>query len=144
VLAGLEEVRLKCCALAGQSGVMRGAAVRSDMARFLHHVVIGLRYFLAVLVAGLAVACHSDTTPDLSRLYASGMEEAGTPPVILIPGVLGSRLIDKHKRSEVWPGSTLQLLAGSKRGLALPFDAVTLQPIDDGLEAGGSVPQPRR
>jgi pimeloyl-ACP methyl ester carboxylesterase len=65
------------------------------------------------------------------------MEEARTPPVILIPGALGSRLFDKHKRSEVWPGSTLQLLAGSKQDLALPFDAVTLQPIDDGLEASG-------
>jgi hypothetical protein len=39
------------------------------------------------------------------------MEEAGTPPVILIPGVLGSRLLDKPKRTEVWPGSTLHLLA---------------------------------
>jgi hypothetical protein len=31
----------------------------------------------------------------------------------------------------------LQLLAGSKQDLALPFDAVTLQPIDDGLKPGG-------
>ena len=117
---------------------MRGAAVSSDVARrVLHQVVIAARLFWAVVLAGSAVACHSDTTPDLSRLYASGMEEARTPPVILIPGALGSRLFDKHKRSEVWPGSTLQLLAGSKQDLALPFDAVALQPIDDGLEAGG-------
>jgi len=116
---------------------MRGAAVRSDIARVLYHVVIASRCIWAVVLAGSAVACHSDTTPDLSRLYASGMEEARTPPVILIPGTLGSRLFDKHKRSEVWPGSTLQLLAGSKQDLALPFDAVTLRPIDDGLEAAG-------
>jgi hypothetical protein len=116
---------------------MRGAAVRSATARVLYHLVIALRFFCAVVLAGSAVACHSDTTPDLSRLYASGMEEARTPPVILIPGALGSRLFDEHKRSEVWPGSMLQLLAGSKQDLALPFDAVTLQPIDDGLKAGG-------
>ena len=99
--------------------------------------MIASRRIWAVVLAGSAVACHSDTAPDLARLYASGMEEARTPPVILIPGALGSRLFDKHKGSEVWPGSTLHLLAGSKQDLVLPFDPVTLQPIDDGLEASG-------
>jgi pimeloyl-ACP methyl ester carboxylesterase len=89
------------------------------------------------MLAGSAVACHSDTTPDLARLYASGMEEARTPPVILIPGALGSRLLDKHERREIWPGSALHLLVTSKHDLALPFDPVTLQPIDDGVEANG-------
>src|SRR5579863_1225275 len=96
-----------------------------------------LRSILTLVLAWLAAACHGDRTPDLSRLYASGMEEARTPPVILIPGALGSRLFDRHKHSELWPGSTLQLLAGSKQDLALPFDAVTLRPIDDGAAAGG-------
>ena len=91
----------------------------------------------ALMLAGLAVACHSDPAPDLGRLYASGMEEARTPPVILIPGVLGSRLIDKRTHREVWPGSTAHLLLGSKDDLTLPFDPITLQPIDDGVEASG-------
>jgi pimeloyl-ACP methyl ester carboxylesterase len=91
----------------------------------------------AVVLAGLAVACHSDKAPDLGRLYASGMEQAGTPPVILIPGALGSRLRDNRRDAEVWPGSTLHLLAGSKQDLALPFDPVALQPLDDGLKASG-------
>jgi pimeloyl-ACP methyl ester carboxylesterase len=99
--------------------------------------MIASRRIWAVVLAGAAVACHSDTAPDLSRLYASGMEEARTPPVILIPGALGSRLLDKHNHREVWPGSTPHLLAGSKQDLVLPFDPVTLQPIDDGLEASG-------
>ena len=91
----------------------------------------------AVVLAGLAVACHSDTAPDLGRLYASGLEQARTPPVILIPGALGSRLLDRRNGTEVWPGSTLHLLAGSKQDLALPFDPLTLRPADDGLEASG-------
>jgi pimeloyl-ACP methyl ester carboxylesterase len=99
--------------------------------------MIASRRIWTVVLAGAAVACHSDTTPDLSRLYASGMEEARTAPVILIPGALGSRLLDKRNGREIWPGSTLHLLAGSKQDLALPFDPVTLQPIDDGLEASG-------
>src|SRR5258708_38341578 len=99
--------------------------------------MIALRCIWAAVLAGSAVACHSDTAPDLRRLYASGMEQARTPPVILIPGVLGSRRFDKHKRSDVWPGSTLHLLAGSKQDLVLPFDPVTLQPVDDCFEARG-------
>jgi len=99
--------------------------------------MIALRFIWAVALAGSLVACHSDSAPDLSRLYASGMEEARTPPVILIPGVLGSRLFDKNKRTEIWPGSTPHLLAGSKQDLELPFDPQTLQPVDDGLEPSG-------
>jgi pimeloyl-ACP methyl ester carboxylesterase len=99
--------------------------------------MIASRRLWLVMLAALAVACHRDVGPDLSRLYASGMEEARTPPVILIPGALGSRLFDKHRRHEVWPGSALHLLAGSKQDLALPFDPGTLQPVDDGLEASG-------
>ena len=95
------------------------------------------RRIWAVVLAGLAVACHSDTAPDLRRLYASGMEDTRTPPVILIPGALGSRLFDKQRRTEVWPGSTLHLLAGSKQDLVLPFDPGTLQSVDDSLEASG-------
>jgi pimeloyl-ACP methyl ester carboxylesterase len=91
----------------------------------------------ALMLAGLAVACHSDTAPDLGRLYASGMVQVRTPPVILIPGALGSRLIDKHRGTEVWPGSTLHLLTGSKQDLGLPFDPLALQPLGDALEARG-------
>src|ERR1700741_2450158 len=103
----------------------------------LPRVMLASRGLWAVLLAGSAVACHSDKAPDLARLYASGMEEARTPPVILIPGALGSRLLDTPQRREVWPGSTLHLLAGSKQDLVLPFDPVTLQPAADGLQASG-------
>jgi pimeloyl-ACP methyl ester carboxylesterase len=99
--------------------------------------MFALRRIWALVLAASAVACHSDPGPDLSRLYASGMEEARTPPVILIPGALGSRLFDKQKRSEVWPGSALHLLAGSKQDLVLPYDPLTLQPLDNALEARG-------
>jgi len=99
--------------------------------------MVALRFIWAVALAGSVAACHSDPAPDLSRLYAFGMEEARTPPVILIPGVLGSRLFDKNNGTEIWPGSTLHLLAGSKQDLELSFDAQTLQPVDDGLEPSG-------
>ena len=99
--------------------------------------MVVLRLFWAAALAASIAACHSDTGPDLSRLYASGTEQARAPPVILIPGILGSRLFDKSKRTEIWPGATLRLLAGSKQNLELPFDPRTLQPVDDGLEPSG-------
>jgi len=102
-------------------------------------MMLAARSALAMVLCGLAAACHSDSAPDLGRLYASGMEPARTPPVILIPGALGSRLLDSRNGTEVWPGSTLHLLAGSKQDLVLPFDPVTLEPVDDGL-AGSPTP----
>ncbi len=90
-----------------------------------------------MVLAALLVACHAGLQPDLARLYDSGMEQAITPPVILIPGILGSRLFDASGDAEVWPGSTYRLLLGSKQDLALKIDPASLQPIDDGLQAKG-------
>jgi pimeloyl-ACP methyl ester carboxylesterase len=64
------------------------------------------------------------------------MEPSRTPPVILIPGVLGSRLRD-HTGKELWPGTALHLVADSKRELELPFDRHTLRPVEGGLEPNG-------
>ena len=56
-----------------------------------------------VTVAGIALALAvlggaqlwRSRAPDLRRLYASGMERARVPPVIIIPGILGSRLRER-------------------------------------------------
>jgi pimeloyl-ACP methyl ester carboxylesterase len=82
-------------------------------------------------------ACHGVIAPDLARLYASGTEQARTPPVILIPGILGSRLADGANGGEVWPGSALNLLFDAKENLALRIDPRTLQPLDDGVQPDG-------
>jgi len=58
---------------------------------------------------------------------------APTVPLIVMPGVLGSRLAERATGREVWPGSTRQLLTSRYRHLALPVDPVTLAPFDDGL-----------
>jgi pimeloyl-ACP methyl ester carboxylesterase len=72
--------------------------------------------------------------PDLRRLYASGMEQVRAPPVIIIPGILGSRLRDRASGRELWPGSLYNVLfsAGS---LALQIDPNTLEPRADDVEA---------
>jgi len=55
---------------------------------------IEIRLGVALLLAVLLAACHEKVAPDLARLYATGTEQTLTPPVILIPGILGSRLFD--------------------------------------------------
>ena len=62
------------------------------------------------------------------------MEIEDVPPVIIIPGILGSRLRDRTTREELWPGSLLNVLV-SARSLALDIDPVTLEPRADNIEA---------
>ncbi|MGQ0428739.1 MAG: esterase/lipase family protein [Gammaproteobacteria bacterium] len=58
-------------------------------------------------------------------------------PVVVVPGVLGSRLVARDTGREVWPGSTTRLLTSSYRELALTIDPATLEPLDDGLIPSG-------
>ncbi|HEY8053609.1 MAG TPA: hypothetical protein VIE42_12500, partial [Steroidobacteraceae bacterium] len=50
-----------------------------------------------VTLAGalLVFALWQSRAPDLQRLYASGMERVQVPPVIIVPGILGSRLRER-------------------------------------------------
>jgi len=88
-------------------------------------------------VAALAlVACAgSPTRPDLGRLYRVGTEFADTTPVIIIPGVFGSKLRDRTTGIEAWPGTARMILFGDYRDLALDFDPTTLAVRPDNLEA---------
>ena len=94
---------------------------------------------LAAGFAGLAlsvwlIGCGM-LRPDLRALYDFAPDKA-QPPVVVIPGILGSRL-RRHDGTEIWPGSTWSLLFGHKEQLALSIDPKTLEPIDDGVEANG-------
>lgn len=67
----------------------------------------------------LLSACASLGKPDLQRLYANSHIAADQPPVILIPGIMGSRLADDRGR-EQWVGSIGKLLTSSFSSLTLP------------------------
>ena len=89
---------------------------------------------LAVLAA-LAACTNVTARPDLARLYRVGTENADITPVILIPGLFGSKLRDRTTGVEMWPGSWRDVLWGDYRDLALAFDPATLQVRPDNLEA---------
>ena len=89
---------------------------------------------LAAIVALGAAQLWRSRAPDLHRLYASGMERVRAPPVIIVPGILGSRLRERSNGRELWPGSIYNVLF-SARSLALDIDPKTLEPRADGIEA---------
>ena len=65
---------------------------------------IALRLALA-LFALLLAACAARQGPDLDALYARAAQDPRQPPVIVIPGLMGSRLVDSGSGEELWPGS---------------------------------------
>ena len=90
---------------------------------------------IAALMLLQLTACAPMNRPDLHRLYASSHKGSGQPPVIVVPGLMGSRLRDRDSGEEVWPGPTSALLFSSYDQLALEIDPATLEPLPDRLEA---------
>jgi pimeloyl-ACP methyl ester carboxylesterase len=93
--------------------------------------------WLAILPCALLVACATGRTPDLQSLYRAHAIDESRVPVVLIPGLLGSRLAHRDTGVEAWPGSTRKLLTSRYLDLALRVDPVTLEPLDDGLVPSG-------
>lgn len=95
-----------------------------------------LRASLCGVVAAALGACGLlASKPDLQRLYQSGRQAQDQPPVILIPGIMGSRLLDAGGR-ERWVGPPTKAIFSEFRDLALEIDPDTLQPLPR-LTVGG-------
>ncbi len=78
---------------------------------------------LALLAASVGCSSLRVREPDLERLFAAHAARARTP-VIVIPGVLGSRLEDRETGASVWPGGLFDLVTGRRfQALALPIGA---------------------
>ncbi|MGH8251108.1 MAG: lipase/acyltransferase domain-containing protein [Steroidobacteraceae bacterium] len=87
--------------------------------------------------AVMLAACATPRAPDPAQVYPAAPEARPQVPVIIIPGVLGSRLVKRETGEELWPGRTRKLLTSGYLELALRVDPETLQPVDDGLVASG-------
>jgi len=70
--------------------------------------------FTAAVAALDAAQLSRSRIPDLHRLYESGMERVRVPPVIIVPGILGSRLRERGSGRELWPGSLYNILISAK------------------------------
>ena len=74
--------------------------------------------------------------PDLERLYLGARDNTERPPVILIPGILGSKLVDASGR-EAWPGNVWDLMTSRYFDLELPVIAGTPEQQANKLYPGG-------
>jgi pimeloyl-ACP methyl ester carboxylesterase len=79
---------------------------------------LGTQYsVLITLVVALATAgCGARRTPNLTRVFAGARELKGKRPVIVIPGVLGSRIVNRRTGEVVWPS----VFRSDVDGLSLP------------------------
>nr|MBA3766599.1 hypothetical protein [Acidobacteriota bacterium] len=60
--------------------------------------------------------CGARRTPNLERIFAQARERTGKRPLIVIPGILGSQLVNYETGEEVWPS----IFRSSSDGLSLP------------------------
>jgi pimeloyl-ACP methyl ester carboxylesterase len=96
---------------------------------------IGRRGVLVLALIALATACAKEMTrPDLKRLYAASDMAGAQPPVVIVHGVLGSKLREHGSGKEIWPGGISKLAFSEFRDLALSIDPDTLAPRIDGVE----------
>jgi pimeloyl-ACP methyl ester carboxylesterase len=92
---------------------------------------------LAIVLASALLAGCATLGPAAEQLYPAHSATLERRPLILIPGLLGSRLARAGDGVELWPGSTRKLLTSSYEDLALRIDPETLEPVDDGLVPSG-------
>ena len=71
---------------------------------------------LSIALALLASGCGARRTPDLGRIFAGARERTGKRPVIVVPGILGSQMVNRRTGEVVWPS----ILRTSDDGLSLP------------------------
>ena len=90
----------------------------------LHQLV---RYSL-VLFSFFLIGCSPELKPDLARLYKIS-NDSQQPPVIIIPGILGSRIANNKDNKEVWVGSVSRLLFSDFEELRFGIDPEILEPI---------------
>ncbi len=87
-------------------------------------------YLLPVML--LCLGCQV-LQPDFAELYRSASQagDSRQPPVVIVPGLLGSRLVHAGTGEEVWPGSLLNVALGTYRQLAVPLPVLAAGPLPD-------------
>ncbi len=78
---------------------------------------------LVLLILFLAGGCSSQRHPDLGMLYhEQASRRAGRPPLVGIPGLMGSRISDPRSGETIWGRMTGVISGTADMRLALPVD----------------------
>ena len=100
---------------------------------FNKYIFIGL-ILASVFIAGIFTN-NKIFAPDLHRLYMESMMVNDQPPVVLIHGVLGSKLRDKTTGLDLWPGPASRLFLSDYSDITFDIDPDTLIPMSNNIEA---------
>ncbi|HEX8459259.1 MAG TPA: hypothetical protein VF656_18350 [Pyrinomonadaceae bacterium] len=101
---------------------MRNQQRRHSSSGFIFHgssnFILHRSAFIVLLIAYaiLLPGCGARRTPDLERIFASARARKDKTPVIVVPGILGSQLMNRRTREVVWPAA----FRSSTDGLSLP------------------------
>ena len=93
----------------------------------------------------LLASCGARRTPNLGRIFAEARERTGKRPIIVIPGILGSQLVNEETGEVAWPSA----FRASDDGLSLPVtpdlernhDKLVARKIVDTLRLSRLVPE---
>src|SRR5215212_9685857 len=83
---------------------------------------------LAVCAGGCALRSKPKPRPDLAQIFRPAREMTGKAPIIVIPGMLGSRLVNKRTGEKVWPRAHPK-----EDDLSLPTSTDLKKNIDDAV-----------
>lgn len=95
---------------------------------------IAWRTLAAVAVVAAVAGCSVPVRPDLARMYRVEAVSPDDTPVIVIPGLFGSKLRNRAG-VEVWPGAWNRILFDDYDDLGLTFDPASLAVHRDDFEA---------
>ena len=93
------------------------------------------RYLVISLSLLLAACAATPKQPDLKRLYAVSASDRFQNPVILVHGMLASKLRSTDDGREIWPGPLRNFLLNRLESLALAIDPKSLRPVKGDSEA---------
>jgi pimeloyl-ACP methyl ester carboxylesterase len=91
------------------------------------------RILLALAVVATNACLLKASRPNLSAIFPAPIvaKQTGKPPIIIIPGITGSELVDRTTGEKLWP----DIFPDNKEALALPIASTTLSENRDDVVA---------
>jgi pimeloyl-ACP methyl ester carboxylesterase len=79
--------------------------MKAKRGRLQRSASVFLLFFLLPFSFCLSSGCGARRTPNLERIFAEARTRTGKRPIIVIPGILGSQLINKETKQVAWPSA---------------------------------------
>lgn len=94
-----------------------------------------IRLLLICILTFVSGCSTSPDKPDLYRLYKLTSSDDAITPVILIHGILGSKIRSKTNQKEMWSGGIFNTAFSNYEELTLEVDPVTLNVFESYSES---------